>query len=190
MRGMLIRLWERIRDRVDRVVYGPPTPLQIHARRELDLWLARTSADGLEMERAICADVMDLVRVMTRQGHSGTTAPYMLRLFEKVSSWNVLTPLTGQADEWRDESKIFGSPHWQNVRKTSVFKNEHGDVYDTDGIVFVEPDGFSFRSPDSSVPVTFPYLPSLKIVKVDESGVPLSELASAPLTAGAVAELH
>jgi hypothetical protein len=66
--------------------------------------------------------------------------------------------LTGQDDEWTDVSNVPGYPALQNRRCPSVFRDSTG-TYDTNGVVFREPNGTCFTNRASRVPVTFPYTP-------------------------------
>lgn len=105
--------------------------------------------------------VMKMVKVFADEGHSGSSAGIAISLFQKVASYEPLTPLTGDDDEWTEVSDgIF-----QNRRCSHVFK-EDGQAYDIDGRVFREPSGACFTNRDSRVQVTFPYVPKREYVDV------------------------
>jgi hypothetical protein len=140
-----------------------------YAAREL---AALLTPDGVEkadsMNRMMARDVLDLVRVMASQGHSGSSAPYALALFGKVADWLPLSPLTGDVKEWGpsySNGKSKGTRTRQNLRCSRVFcevdeatgKLVH--AYDTEAVVFEYPDGGRFLSNSSHQPVTFPYTP-------------------------------
>lgn len=105
-----------------------------------------------------------LLEAFDGEGHSGTSAPYMVYLFSKLALFKPIGPLTGVDSEWIEVSEGL----LQNCRCSHVFK-ENGEAYDSNGRVFEEPDGSRFTSSDSRVPVTFPYTPTTEIVKVDTS---------------------
>ena len=90
-----------------------------------------------------------LLEVFDGEGHSGSSAPYTLSLFKKVALFEPLGPLTGEDNEWTEVSGGL----FQNKRCPHVFK-ENGQAYDIDGKVFE---------------VSFPYVPTTEIVKVEVS---------------------
>ena len=116
-------------------------------------------------------NVIELLKVFSEQGHSGFSAPYCINLFAKLAKFELLTPLTGEDDEWNDVTShvMDQTPTWQNKRCHSVFKTEEG-AYDIDGIVFRQPNGCCYTTAKSRVPVTFPYMPKKVYVDVDEEG--------------------
>lgn len=147
-----------------------------HALREFKAagW---TNDDGTfkdEMQSMICKHVMKLIEIFSEEGHSGSTAPYAINLFQKIASFKPLTPLTGEDDEWVKHDYGNGHITYQNNRLSSVFKDEDGNAYDIDGKVFWEwsrrqldsdEEGYPgmrvyksyYTCRESRVPVTFPY---------------------------------
>lgn len=143
-----------------------------------------TDADGKfkdEMQEAICKHVLALLEVFSHEGHSGTTAPYAVKLFTKLAMFEPIVPLTGEDWEWAEVSEgVF-----QNKRCSRVFKQAdrfNGQAYDIDGRVFyewnerdLEPDekGYPgtrrlqsyYTSRESMVPITFPYTPTTEYVE-------------------------
>lgn len=105
-------------------------------------------------------NVLQLLEVFSWQGHSGSSAPYCVGVFEKLAMFEPLCPLTGNDDEWND----VGGGTLQNRRCSHVFKNANG-AYDINGRIFREPDGCCYTSSESKTPVEFPYTP--KSVYVD-----------------------
>ena len=149
-----------------------------HAKRELAtigmLLDAVDVADSDQKMNKLMADnVLELLDVFSKQGHSGFSASYAIGLFEKLARFKPLSPLTGADDEWTDVSEGSGdnSPHYQNKRDSRVFKRSDGSAFFLDGFVFEDPEGYSFTNKDSQVPVTFPYTPHTKYVKVDKDGI-------------------
>lgn len=119
-----------------------------HARRELEL---AEYFDG-DVNEMMANDVLELITVFSKQGHSGGSAPFCLRLFNQLASFKPLGPLTGKDDEWNEVSDGL----WQNRRCSSVFKDgEH--AYRIDGKVFRDPNGSCWTNSDSRVDVAFPY---------------------------------
>jgi hypothetical protein len=118
-----------------------------------------------EMQEAICTHVLKLIEIFSEEGHSGSTAPYAIKLFERLAMFKPIAPLTGEDWEWHDVSEYSGTTTYQNRRCSSVFKDGDGEAYNIDGKVFWEwykdEDGNAFKSyygcRDSRVPVTFPY---------------------------------
>ena len=122
-----------------------------------------------EMQAMICAGVLDLLNVFEKQGHSGSSAPYMINLFTKLANFKPIAPITGEDWEWNNVGRDgdIGGRLYQNKRCSSVFKNDTG-AYDIDGKVFWEWNiGYETGEPYKSyytnggchTPVTFPYIP-------------------------------
>lgn len=116
-------------------------------------------------------NVLELLDVFSAQGHSGFSAPYCVRMFEKLALHKPLTPLTGEDWEWTE----VGEGQYQNKRCSHVFKNDEDGVYDIEGRVSVEYSGSAFSSKESFVPVTFPYTPSSEFVYIKVSRSELVE---------------
>lgn len=119
-----------------------------------------------EMQEMICDNLIELLEVFSEQGHSGSSAPYLLNLFDKLARFNPISPLNGKDSEWTEVSDgIF-----QNKRDCAVFKNgKDGEAYWIDGKVFRDQHGCFFTSRDSRVPVVFPWTkPESEIVDVIE----------------------
>jgi hypothetical protein len=115
--------------------------------------------------RWIQDNVLDMLRVMGMQGHSGSSAPFLSGYFNKLSRFEPLTPLTGDDSEWYQP--MDGT--WQNMRLSSVFKDGDGKAYRYDGRVFREPNGCCYTNGNSRVFIEFPYTPAQEYVDVPES---------------------
>lgn len=135
--------------------------LEAHARHELEIagLFDKDSDYGGMLGEA----VMKMVKLFADEGHSGFSGKMAISIFEKVASFEPLTPLTGVDEEWMEVSTgIF-----QNVRCSHVFKEgKDGQAYDIDGRIFREPNGSCFVSGESRVYVTFPYVPKREYVDV------------------------
>ena len=134
-----------------------------------------------EMQELMCKQVLELLDLFSTHGHSGSTAPYAISLFEKLASFKPVTPLTGEDWEWNEicDGRTDGVTVFQNKRASHVFKQSDrfdGQPYDIQGKVFWNwvsypdvDDGKPFKShytsSDSHVPVTFPYTPVTEYVE-------------------------
>lgn len=130
-------------------------------------WVDENNKFNDEMQEAICKHVLKLLEVFTDEGHSGSSAPYAINLFQKLAKFEPVVPLTGEDWEWSEVSLYGGGPLYQNIRCSHVFKDANG-AYDIDGIVWYdwhtdeetgEKYKSHFTSRESRVPVTFPYVP-------------------------------
>jgi len=110
--------------------------------------------------------ILHMIKEFADEGHSGFSAKYAINILSKLLAFKPLSPLTGEDDEWVDVSEMSGTPHYQNKRRSSVFKDgKDGEAYDIDGKVFWEwyKDGEGKLSKtyytccESRVPITFPY---------------------------------
>jgi len=114
--------------------------------------------------RWLAEGTLELLKVFADQGHSGSSAPYAISLFERLASWKPIAPLTGEEHEWN----MVGEQVWQNRRNSSVFKKEDGQAYWSGGRVFWEwyshpeiEDGKPYKSyytsSGSQTNITFPW---------------------------------
>ena len=141
-------------------------------------WLDENGNFKDDMQKLMCEGVLELLDVFSDQGHSGSSAPYAIGLFEKLASFEPLVPLTGEDWEWNE----VGTNVWQNNRCGHVFKEADGKAYDIEGRIFyewnerdAEPDEpecpgkhrfkSHFTSRDSRVYITFPYTPKREYVE-------------------------
>lgn len=115
--------------------------------------------------------VLDLVKVFAAQGHSGMSAPIVRQIFDRVSMFLPLGPLTGEDAEWNEA----GDGMFQNRRCSHVFKQADrfgGEPYNSEAVVFEDQDGQRFTNVDSRRVIQFPYTvpDSPEIVKVHREG--------------------
>jgi hypothetical protein len=124
-----------------------------HAKAEFDLlgW-----PGDCEMQKMVCDNVIELLEIFAKQGHSGFSASYMLNLFNRLVKHESISPLTGDDDEWADVSEDSTRSLYQNKRDPSVFKDEEG-AYWMEGRVFRDRDGCMFTNSDSRVSIVFPW---------------------------------
>lgn len=131
-----------------------------HAKREFEV-LGWPGDD--EMQELMCDNILELLGTFGHQGHSGSSAYYLINLFNKLSRYEIISPITGEDSEWCDVCADF----YQNNRCGHVFKNkETGECYDGEGKIFREPNGCCYTSIGSRVPVVFPYTPKSEYVDV------------------------
>ena len=137
-----------------------------HAEDELNrIGMTEDSPD--EMNRMMRKHVLHMMQEFASEGHSGFSASYAISILTKLMDFKPLSPLTGEDDEWVNVREYGSEPHYQNIRKSSVFKDADGSCYDIDGKVFWEwampyeegekPYKSYYTNRESRVPVTFPY---------------------------------
>ena len=102
---------------------------------------------------------LGLLAVFAEQGHSGSSAPFAIKLFSTLANFEPWGAIHGTDDEWVDVGEASGYPVWQNKRCSHVFKEGDGLAYDIQGRIFRDPDGCCVTNRESRVPVTFPYTP-------------------------------
>lgn len=127
--------------------------LSEYAKKEMDL--AWPESD--EMQDLVKKDVLELIEKFSDQNHSGMSAPYVLRIFNRLVNWLPILPLTGEEDEWNDPN---GDEHLQqNKRCGHIFRTnfDNNTAFNSEGKVFVDKDGISYTNRNSIVPITFPY---------------------------------
>ena len=132
-----------------------------HAKRELQAIGYKLDDTEEGPNKWVVENIMELLAVWDKQGHSGSSAPHVANLFKKIALLEPCAPLTGADDEWNE----VGDGVLQNNRCSHVFK-ENGEAYDIYGRIFREPDGVCFTGKGSRVPVTFPYTPKREYVDV------------------------
>jgi len=135
-----------------------------HAKREfLSLGYKPVEEEEDGPNKWIQENVLELLQVFADQGHSGFSAPYCVRMFQKLALFEPIGPLTGDDGEWNEVADGV----WQNNRCSHVFKERDGRAYDGEGRVFREPNGDCYTSKDSRVYIEFPYTPKTEYVDVE-----------------------
>ncbi len=131
-----------------------------HAKKEFEVlgW-----PGDCEMQEMACENILELLEVFSKQGHSGMSAMYVLNLFNDLARFNPIAPLTGEDNEWMEVSE---NGVYQNVRDGTVFKQgKDGKAYWIDGIIFKDRNGSTYTSYKSRVRVEFPWVkPKAKVV--------------------------
>ena len=131
-----------------------------HAKKEMD----RMWPESDDMQDMAKANVLELLEVFEKQGHSGYSAAYVLNLFQTLAHQKPIKPLTGEDDEWME----VGPNTYQNIRCRSVFKKgKNGTAYWLDGNIFRDQNGCTFTNEYSRVKVEFPWtMPESKVIDV------------------------
>lgn len=77
-------------------------------------------------------DVMELLAVISSQGHTGHSISYAIKLFNSLVKYDILAPLTLSDDEFEKDTKDPIDCDRQNIRKSSIFKKPDGTIIDID----------------------------------------------------------
>lgn len=94
-----------------------------HAERELKLLGNDVDYDE---------QILEIVKAFIKMGHSGGSAAYTIPLISKLLSYENVTPLTDDPDEWyfHGENMFPGSEgFWQNRRNGEAFSMDGGKTY-------------------------------------------------------------
>lgn len=108
-----------------------------HAKREfLKLGYKPIEECEDDPDKWIQENVLELLEVFAKQGHSGSSAPYAY-YFEKLAKQEPIAPIMCTDDEWNDISNYGDDPDFQNNRCSAVFKKGiEGKPYYLDAIVW------------------------------------------------------
>ena len=103
-----------------------------HAEKELKL--AGYDKPDSDYNGGLYDAVMELIKVFSKQGHSGMSASIVTSLFNKLSKFNPIIPLTLKDDEWNE----VGDEKFQNKRNSAVFKDsKDGRAYFIDAFYMI-----------------------------------------------------
>lgn len=158
------------------ILRGGDGNMVAHAKREFD---ATRSPNAGPMDHMMESGTIDLLRTLSTQGHSGFSIGFARQLFDKLSGFEPLSPLTGADAEWFDHGDLCDGTRWQNKRCGHVFKSGDGEAYDIDAVVFEEPSGARFVGFHSRMPVVFPYVPRSVTARVAEDATDLEKQSAA-----------
>ena len=149
--------------------------LREYAEQELTELFDGESTDP--MNRAMMADIMELVETFAKQGHSGFSANYCINLFNKLARYEPLTEILNNESEWmncafldKDSGHLF-----QNKKCFALFKEgKDGKPYYLDAIVWKESDGMCFTGTVEGISSrqqvkSFPFRPKTFYVNVGEN---------------------
>lgn len=136
-----------------------------YAESELALLRNTGNRPADEMNEGASDDVMELIRVLEGQGHSGGSAKYVLKLFDRVARFLPVTPLTGTPEEWASSSVILanGTSLCDNLRFPSVKRctRDSGVEYRDYNVLVSDNGGYSWFSGGNEFykRITLPYMP-------------------------------
>jgi len=123
-----------------------------YAKRELSRVGLYPSDD--EIQNHINDNILELLEVFSKQGHSGSSGNYCLNVFNKLVRQEPLGPLLGTEDEWNE----VGEDKLQNKFCSTVFKEKSTNkAYWIEGRIFKDKDGCHFTNGDSHIEITFPW---------------------------------
>jgi len=88
-------------------------------------------------------NVLALLEVFSKQGHSGGSAPYTIDMFKKLASFEPISPILCTDDEWSNISSAGAfNDTYQNIRCYSIFKDGiNGKPHYIDAIVWRNQNG-------------------------------------------------
>lgn len=125
---------------------------------------------GAGMNALMRDNILELVKVFSKQGHSGSSASFCINLFADLAKYKPLLPIQGTDDEWTDVSEYGsrkGTKVWQNNRAGHIFKEDDGKgAYDIDAVVYREPNGACYTKGGARTYITFPYTPTVTYIDV------------------------
>jgi len=117
-----------------------------HAKKEF-IALGYKPVDECEEgpNRWVQENVLELLEMFSKQGHSGFSAKIVIDYFKKLANFKPIAPIMCTDDEWIDVSIYNNDVTYQNTRCSAVFKNSINDSpYYLDAIVFVEDGNSSY----------------------------------------------
>lgn len=94
--------------------------LVAHTLRELDR-IGETSLEAPSMR----ACVVEIVRLFSEQGHSGSSASWLSAVLDKVMRFQPLSAITSAPDDWMEVTDNL----WQCVRDSECFSRDGGKTY-------------------------------------------------------------
>lgn len=150
--------------------------LMEHFERELAIMRKSVPEDDRLIIEPYVEPIRQIIEIFANEGHSGGSAPFtssvIFQTIRATLGFQVLSPLTGEDDEWADISEMHGSPMWQNIRDSGVFKDADGNCSYNSAIVWIGEDPWDrftgsiggYRS--SNYIKEFPFMPKTFYVDV------------------------
>ena len=113
-----------------------------HAKREfLKLGYKPIEECENDPDKWIQENVLELLGVFSKQGHSGSSAPYVINMFKKLANFDPIAPIMCTDDEWNN----VGDDTFQNNRCSAVFKKgKDGKPYYIDAIIWRNQNGSGY----------------------------------------------
>ena len=125
-------------------------------------------------------NVLELLEVFSKQGHSGMSAPYCINLFKKLANYDIISPINSQEEfDFQDVT----DDTWQSRVISSVFLDEKKKAYYLDAIVWQGEDQYdtwtgTVEGIMSRQCVKYPFMPKsfyVDVVTVPFTGNPETE---------------
>ena len=149
-----------------------------HAIEELNIVLP---CDG-DMNDIVRKDVLELLKVFSKQGQSGFSAPYVINLFSKLAKFEALAPIEDVEEHWMN---VDDRGTFQHRRCGGLFKKADGKCHYIDAVIWKTPTGSCFGGSAmfngtlielhtkirSSLNVKFPFTPKTFYIDVLEEEV-------------------
>ncbi len=114
----------------DEEIYAELRTLVEHTKDELER--AGMFDEDADYGGMLADNVMEIMKVFAKQGHSGFSAAMCRAIFHKLANFETLTPITSDPDEWMDISEICGGEKgkmWQNKRNSALFSEDGGKTW-------------------------------------------------------------
>lgn len=134
-----------------------------HFERECELlgWNDKSQfkdEEGYEMQQYMKKNVLDVLNVISEQGHSGMSIHIFKSILDKAIMFKPLGPLTGKDNEW-GLLEYCDDVKYQNLRLSEVFKDADGKAYHSSYYVFTDDGGGTWTNGCSRKYIDFPYTP-------------------------------
>lgn len=78
---------------------------------------------------ALAKDVMQIVEVFAKQGHSGASAAHVAGILDLLLRFKPLSPITNNPEEWGLISQDSEPKMWQNKRDGEQFSMDGGKTW-------------------------------------------------------------
>lgn len=137
-------------------------------------WMDKDGNFDDEMQELICDNALEILAVLSKQGHSGTSHNYLMKLLRKLANFEVITPLTCKDDEWNKLTPTINGTAYQNKRDSRVFKKDDGSIKFSEGRIFVNKNsGASFGTGQSITYITdIPFIPKTEYIYLENGLTP------------------
>jgi len=128
--------------------------LVAYAKNEFKLagWVDENGKYKDEMQEEMCKDLLEVIETVAKQGHSGFSIHYFKSILDRLLMYEPLGAIEDKEDQWVE----YIDGEYQHRRRHSVFKDEEGTIYNSDGYAFTGIDGSTFTSGNSARIITLP----------------------------------
>lgn len=140
-------------------------------------WMDENGNFDDEMQELICDNALEILAVLSKQGHSGTSHNYLMKLLRKLANFEVITPLTCKDDEWNKLTPTINGTAYQNKRDSRVFKKDDGSIKFSEGRIFVKKkSNMAFGTGQSITYITdIPFIPKTEYIYLEDGLTPEME---------------